>query len=455
MKVIKQNTVKRICFLVILICSLTLAVNAQEASGIKPLKVGDSVPEIIFNKMINYETETAKLSDFRGKAIILDFWAIWCVPCITSFPKLQKFQEKYNRELRILLLSRHDEKGTIDFYQNRRLTLPTAFYDRQKDTVIEQLFPHYEIPHYIWINKANKIYAITDGSELTESNVTRFLTDQSSTLTLKNDSVKYADYTGAPLDSIVRDKYGINKISINKGIIFQSMILKYDKRLSFVELNGSGEDEHKYLSLQNLPPSIMMQYALGYRGSKQNWRFYLDFKDTSLYIPQNNISSREREKWNEEHCFTYRIITNKRDSSSIRNIMRRDLEYTFGLHTYKKKIKVPYLVLQTVGDTARLSPRSSDSSSYIYTIYNITLKNRPIEDLITGVRRYHVGDEFKLRQQRTLLIKNRTNIKGNIDLDIGNINITDFEKLNQELRKNGLELKKKVGKVSMIVITDK
>lgn len=441
--------------LAILLCAVASSISAQTASDIKPLKIGDTVPQIVFNNMINYGTKTAKFSDFRGKAIILDFWAIWCVPCIASFPKLEKFQKTFNDELKILLLSRHDENGIRSFYRNKALSLPTVFYEKAKDSIIYKLFPHYEIPHYVWISKANRIYAITDGSELSESNIKRFLDEKPSGLITKNDSIKYGDFTGVPLDSIVRDKYGTNKISINKGIVFQSMFLKYDKRLSTVELNGAGEEEHKYLSLQNLPISIIMQYALGYRSSKDNWRFYLDFKDTALYIPPNNISSAEREKWNEKQRFTYRIIVNRRDSSAIRRTMRRDLKYTFGLHSYEKKIKVPYLVLQTIGNTEILTPKSTDTSHFAYNIYNITLKNRPIEELITGLRRYHVGYEFKLKQQRSILIKNHTNIKGNIDINIKNINITDFDELNRQLRKIGLELKKKIGKIPMIVITDR
>lgn len=45
--------------------------------------------------LTNLDGEQVKLSDFEGKVVVLDFWATWCGPCISSFPAMQKAQEKY------------------------------------------------------------------------------------------------------------------------------------------------------------------------------------------------------------------------------------------------------------------------------------------------------------------------------------------------------------------------
>ena len=38
-----------------------------------------------------------KLSDLRGQAIYLDFWASWCVPCRKSFPWMNEMQQRYGK----------------------------------------------------------------------------------------------------------------------------------------------------------------------------------------------------------------------------------------------------------------------------------------------------------------------------------------------------------------------
>ena len=66
-----------------LFCISMASVYAQ-TNEIKPLTIGDKVPDVEFENVINYSDKKVRLSDFKGKLMILDFWATWCTSCIAG-----------------------------------------------------------------------------------------------------------------------------------------------------------------------------------------------------------------------------------------------------------------------------------------------------------------------------------------------------------------------------------
>jgi thiol-disulfide isomerase/thioredoxin len=55
------------------------------------VQVGTEVPDLSFT---SFEGNPVKLSDFRGKYLLLDFWGSWCGACIAEFPNLKEAHEK-------------------------------------------------------------------------------------------------------------------------------------------------------------------------------------------------------------------------------------------------------------------------------------------------------------------------------------------------------------------------
>lgn len=92
------------------------------------LKKGTMVPSF---KLKNLSGETISLSDYKGKKILLNFWASWCPPCREEMPYIQKYYEeradKSNVEVITVNMTKH-EQGDIErvekFIEEHKLTFP-------------------------------------------------------------------------------------------------------------------------------------------------------------------------------------------------------------------------------------------------------------------------------------------------------------------------------------------
>ena len=162
----------------------------------KGLQIGQEVPNVTLTNLHNYKdasgkvATTAKLSDFKGKLIILDFWATWCAPCVASIPKLERLQKQFEGKLQILPVTYQQGKDVLLFLANlkekqRRIvgSLPNVF----ADTELIKLFPHVYLPHYVWIDQKGVVRAITDGKPINELEINNALKENYQNLVKKQD----------------------------------------------------------------------------------------------------------------------------------------------------------------------------------------------------------------------------------------------------------------------------
>lgn len=61
-------------------------------------------------KKTDLEGQTIRLSDFKDKVVLLNFWATWCGPCRREIPALIKLQQEFNEQLVIIGIAL-DEEG--------------------------------------------------------------------------------------------------------------------------------------------------------------------------------------------------------------------------------------------------------------------------------------------------------------------------------------------------------
>src|SRR5687767_6420262 len=150
----------------IILSLFLLSVINSAAQKIKPLKIGDAVPDLQFTMLSpNGKKSIVKLSDYKGKLVILDFWATWCKACIRALPKMDSLQKKFDQELEVLMVNTtatsDDEKKLNAFYEKWVKKFPKFQLSTTiKDSVSRPYFPHTGVPHYVWIGSDGKIKAI-------------------------------------------------------------------------------------------------------------------------------------------------------------------------------------------------------------------------------------------------------------------------------------------------------
>jgi cytochrome c biogenesis protein CcmG/thiol:disulfide interchange protein DsbE len=66
-------------------------------------------PEFV---LYTFDGNNLKMSDYRGKIVILDFWATWCPPCRKGIPDLIELQNEFKEDLVIIGISL-DQPSTI------------------------------------------------------------------------------------------------------------------------------------------------------------------------------------------------------------------------------------------------------------------------------------------------------------------------------------------------------
>ncbi len=74
-----------------------------------------------------------KLTAYRGKVVLLNFWATWCAPCLTEIPRFAEWQREYGgRGLQVIGISMDDEKQPVRIaYQKYGLNYPVVMGDEK------------------------------------------------------------------------------------------------------------------------------------------------------------------------------------------------------------------------------------------------------------------------------------------------------------------------------------
>jgi thiol-disulfide isomerase/thioredoxin len=409
---------------------LLLLVNTVKGQSINLNTVNQLSPNFVFDTLLNYKNERIALADWKGKAVILDFWATYCLPCIADFPKLENFKKRFGDSLQVLLVATDGIEKANRIYEarkkaNKPLELPCAVNRKAHD-----YFKVKSVSTYVWIDDQGYVKGITDYSQVTEKNVADFVSKKDVHLR-QVEAKTWADYK--------RYLVTIANEMDSSNVVFNSSLTKYLKGL----IGG-----HKLLNkgvgtkIDATNSMIIGLYMIAFGDSTGDVPYARVSNETAQpekYIPPKGT---DMQQWQLDNAFCYELTVPVSRQNDILKIMREDLNRMFGMNVYMEERVKKCLVLtaeknaQLMADTS-LPPKKSHNAG------GVTLINYPFAKLFEII-----GD-----RNQDKIVLDETGITGNITVDLV-AQMNDIDALNAALKKYGLNLAYKDRPVKMMIFKD-
>lgn len=127
--------------------ALALLVTAGCNRGSHPSLVGNPAPDFTLQD----DDRKIALHDFRGKIVVLNFWATWCPPCVEEMPSLVKLQSNLKDRAVVLAVSvDEDERSYRAFLKKNNVDLLTIRDPQQKSN---ELYGTFKFPETYIIDR--------------------------------------------------------------------------------------------------------------------------------------------------------------------------------------------------------------------------------------------------------------------------------------------------------------
>lgn len=416
-----------ICFLLL----LTRVTHAQEkdkygrpplVTGIEELKIGDQVPDILIDNIINNDKRRIRTSDYKDRLLVLDFWERSCGTCIASMPKLDSLQRAFGDRIKLLSVTWESEANIVDFFNKNRFLKeynpPVHRASAVDDRILRSYFRYQTNPHVIWIYKG-RVVAITGYEHITSTNIQEVLDGKTVNWPLKNDSFDPM-YPLMRLDGLsaeVRDSpfYGYsvltgtsNSMQIGLGGLFLKQdTVRNSSRLAFFNQDLSSIYQ---ILLYATKPSVtedeMKKDANKIPYLPHPARRILEVKDISRF---RNVNQEDQVVWDSKNHFCYemekhglvdqqelakqalidinnRLHLNGRYEKRKVNclvLVKTDKPLSDTLPTGKGGMSIPALVMMNLDYTQKYPPAINETGLG----FDVELNMLPYDGTIAGFRK--------------------------------------------------------------------
>lgn len=115
--------------------------------------------DVVDFELPNPEGKRYSLSKWRGKVVLVNFWASWCAPCREEIPLLVDVQKRYGRQgLQIIGVAIDERDSVVDFRNDIPMNYPTLIGQDDAIAVMERLGNRFgTLPFSVTINRTGQV----------------------------------------------------------------------------------------------------------------------------------------------------------------------------------------------------------------------------------------------------------------------------------------------------------
>ncbi len=413
---------------------------AKAETEITPLKIGDKIPDELWEMFFpvvsanSDEVQYLSLGDFKDKLIILDFWATWCAPCISSLHKLDILQEQFKDDLLVIPTTYEPESKIKPFLIDRAINLPTLIDEKD----LKVYFPHKAIPFQVWI-KSNELLATTSENQATHENIAEFIEQgNSENLLIRTDNLNYNSREPLLFNNNGGD---------SRNLKYSSVITGYLEGIfggGGVMVDSLGRTK---LRIMNADVGRLYRTAASRHNPKLLFpnRMFLDNSIEQL-IPNGKPYYQPELQ---PYFYSYEILVPPINDSLLTNYMLDDLNRFFsltkGIEGYLAKKDIPCWVFSVERNDKENSIQSTDSDSKtLYAQHTIEFVNQPSKVVFSEIEKLFFTID-------TPLVNEMTTANLSIKIPYNEENLS-FQEVKNALILQGINVKKEIRQIEGLIL---
>ena len=234
---------KNLIFLIVINVLFVLQMNSQ------PLTIGAPFPDLHYSNRISGDIQTDD-TYLKGKVTILEFWATWCGPCLTSMKHLDTLKQQFGDQLQILAVGYESEARIARFQQKMNYNFD---FITDEEKALQDYFPHRIIPHAVIVGPDGHIKGMTNPDLITATSIEALLAGERPDFPLKAETSAFdfsKDYFAA--DSLTQSNF-----------VLQPGVPAYP---TFSRQFNQGPFAHRRISYYNATIEMLYQMAYQFSG---------------------------------------------------------------------------------------------------------------------------------------------------------------------------------------------